>query len=147
MADPLLKVVDLLVGGQVRGQVQRGQGLADAGDVVLLAFDRHDGAAADGHQVDRLVPVHHLALGQPMLDEDRVDGLEVELRGQVHDGEIFVVELPVLLGRIAVALDEMLEHVVMRRQVTVDVHGHEARRAAGSPDRHRARIPDGPVAP
>jgi hypothetical protein len=33
-----------------------------------------------------------------MLDEDGIDGLQVEFRGQVHDREILVVEIAVLLG-------------------------------------------------
>ena len=47
VTDPGLQVIDLLVGGQVRRQVEGGQGLADARDVVLLALDGHDGAAPD----------------------------------------------------------------------------------------------------
>ena len=98
MAHTLLKVIEFLVGGQVGRQVEGRERLADARNVVPLALDRHDGAAADRHQVDGLVPVHHLALGQFMPHEHLVDGLEIEFGRQVHDGEIFVVEIPVLLG-------------------------------------------------
>ena len=72
--------------------------------------------AADRLEIDRLAAMHHLALGQGVLHEHGLDGLEVELGRQVHDGEIFVVELAVLLGGVAVALDEVLEHVAMRRR-------------------------------
>ena len=61
-----------------------------------------------------------------MADEHRLDGLQIELGRQVHDGEILVVELAVLLGRIAVAVDEMAEQAAMRLDVAIEVHGHEA---------------------
>lgn len=40
-----------------------------------------------------LVAVQQLALGQRMPDEHGIDGLQIELRRQVHHREIFVVEL------------------------------------------------------
>ena len=70
--------------------------------------------------------MHHLALRQGVLHEHGLDGLEVELGREVHHGEIFVVEVAVLLGVVAVALDEVLEHLAMRLEVAVDVHRHEA---------------------
>ena len=100
--------------------------LADAGDVVVLALNCHQRRAVDGGRIDRLVPVHHRALGQSVLDEDRLDRLQVELGGQVHDRKVLVIELAMLLGGIAVALDQMLEELAMRRHVPVEVHGHEA---------------------
>jgi len=41
--------------------------------------------------------------------ENGVDRLQVILGGKVHHGQIFVLELPVLLCRVAVAAHEMLE--------------------------------------
>ena len=101
-------------------------GLADTGDVVLLALDRHQRDAPDLREVDGLVAMHQLALGQAVLHEDLVDRLKIELRREVHDGKIFVIEFAVLLGRIAVALHEMLEHLAVSLEMPVDVHGHEA---------------------
>ena len=71
--------------------------------------------------------MHHFALGQQMAHEHGLDRLHVIFGGEVHDGEIFVIEFAVLLRRIAVALDEMIEHVEMRVDMAVDVHRHEAR--------------------
>jgi hypothetical protein len=62
-----------------------------------------------------------------MLDEHRVDGLQVEFGRHVHDGEIFIVELAMPFGRIAVILDQMHEEVLLRDHVTVEIHRHEAR--------------------
>jgi hypothetical protein len=42
-----------------------------------------------------------------VFHEHLVHGLQVELGGQVHHGEIFVVELAVLLGRVAVPLHQV----------------------------------------
>ena len=50
----------------------------------------------------------HLALGQSVTHEHRLDSLQIELGREVHDREIFVVEIAMLLDRIAVARDEML---------------------------------------
>ena len=58
--------------------------------------------------------VGHLPLGQGMAHEHGLDGLEVELGGEVHHGEVFVVKLAMLLRRIAVSLDQMLEQPMMR---------------------------------
>ena len=44
----------------------------------------------------------HLALGQGMLLEHGLHGLQVERRIQVHDRQIFVIELAMLVGTVAV---------------------------------------------
>ena len=43
-------------------------------------------------------------LRQRVADENGIDGLQIELGGEVHHGEILVVEFAVLLRRIAVAV-------------------------------------------
>ena len=57
--------------------------------------------------VDAAAAMGHLALRQRVADEHGIDGLQIELGGQIHDREIFVVEFAVLLRRIAVALDQI----------------------------------------
>ncbi len=101
-------------------------GLARAGDVVLLAFHRHKGDVAYGRQVDQLAAMKHLALGQLMLHENLVDCLQVILRRKIHDGEIFVVEIFVLLHGIPVAAHQVHEQLFVCVHVAVEVHGHEA---------------------
>jgi hypothetical protein len=61
-------------------------------------------------------------LGSEWLDEHGVDGLQVILGGQIHHREIFVIEIAMLFGRIAVALDEMVEHLQMRVDVAIEIH-------------------------
>src|SRR5262249_61009687 len=61
-----------------------------------------------------------------MFLKDALDGLQIEIRRQVHDGVILVVKA---LGRrraLAIAADEVLEEIDMRRDVTVEIHRHEA---------------------
>ena len=113
------------LGGEVRAELVRRLGLADAGDVVVLALDREERGVADGGRVDPFAPVHHRAPRQGVLDEHGLDGLQVELRRQVHHGEILVVEVAVLLGGVAIILDQMLEEFVMGRDMPVEVHRHE----------------------
>ena len=62
-------------------------------------------------------------LRQRVAHEHGVDGLQIELGGQVHHRQILVVELAVLLGGIAVALHQMIEQVAMRLDVALEVHG------------------------
>ena len=104
MADDLLQMIHFLVDGRfgVRSSAAcvwpTPEMSSFSPSTAMIAH------AADRREVDRLVAVHHLALRQLMLDEDLLDRLEIELGGQIHDREIFVVEIAVLLGRIAVAL-------------------------------------------
>ena len=44
-----------------------------------------------------------IALGQLMLEKDRLDGLEVILGGEIHHREELVIELAMLVGQVAVA--------------------------------------------
>ena len=53
----------------------------------------------------------HLPLRQGVSDENRFDGLQIEFGREVHDREIFVVEFPVLLRRVAVAADQVQEQI------------------------------------
>ena len=66
------------------------------------------------------------ALRQRVANEHGLDGLQIELGGQVHDGEILVVEFAVLLRGIAVAVDEVAEQLAVRIDVAVEVHADEA---------------------
>ncbi|GAA0266383.1 hypothetical protein GCM10008965_38060 [Methylorubrum aminovorans] len=83
-------------------------------------------AAADRAEIYRLAVMAQGAAGQVVTDEDPLDRLEVELGGQVHHCEIFVVEGPVAGGGIAVAAHEMVEHRVVGIGVPLQVHPHEA---------------------
>ena len=77
-------------------------------------------------EIDQLAAMRHLALRQRVAHEHRLDRLHVIGGVEVHHRQIFVVEVAVLLGRIAVALDEMVEHVEMGVDVAVEIHRHEA---------------------
>jgi len=61
------------------------------------------GNAADLRGIDVNAAMHHLALGQGMKHEHGVDGLQIVLGREIHDGEIFVVEFAMLLRGIAIA--------------------------------------------
>ena len=52
-----------------------------------------------------------IARSAEMLHEHRLDRLQVELGGQIHDRQIFVVELAVLFGGVAVAVDEVHDRI------------------------------------
>ena len=66
-------------------------GLPKTGDIVFLAFHRHQRNAGDFGRVDQLAAMGHLALGQGMLDEYGVDRLQIILCGEVQDGEKYVI--------------------------------------------------------
>ena len=67
-----------------------------------------------------------IALGQSMAHEHGLDGLQIEFGGQVHDREIFVVEFAMLLGGIAITLDQVQKQFTMRLDVAIEIHAHEA---------------------
>jgi hypothetical protein len=61
-----------------------------------------------------------------MALEDGVDRLEVEFGGHVADRAIFVVKILGRIRALAVAGDEMLEHLPMAGEMAAEVHRHEA---------------------
>ncbi len=65
-------------------------------------------------------------IGSAWRNEHRVHGLEIELRRQIHHGEILVVEIAMLGLAVAVSGDEMAEEFLVRREVAVEIHRHEA---------------------
>ena len=81
----------------------------------------------NGREIDRAAAMLHLALGQAVPHKHRLDRLHVIFSGQIHHRHIFVVELAMLFRRIAVARDEMVEHIDMGVDMAIEVHRHEAR--------------------
>ena len=65
-------------------------------------------------------------LRQVVVDEHLLHRLQIELGGQIHDRHILVIEFAVLLGLIAVAVDQMPEEFAVRVDMPVEIHGHEA---------------------
>jgi hypothetical protein len=84
MADARLQIVRLAIRRNVRAELVRRLGLADAGNVVLLALDgeQRDIADGDGSTARRDASSR---LSAAMLDEHGVHGLQIELGGEVHD--------------------------------------------------------------
>ncbi|MNL80773.1 hypothetical protein D3C87_2077030 [compost metagenome] len=68
----------------------------------------------------------HVSLGKRVFDEDGFHCLQVELRRQIHHGQIFIVKIAMLLSGIAVVLDEVQVEILVCRHVLVEVHRHEA---------------------
>src|SRR3546814_1386651 len=74
VADARLDVVVVVLGRNAATQIMRRLGLAEAADVVLLAFHRHQRRAADLAAVDKLAAMHQAALRQGMLLEHAAHG-------------------------------------------------------------------------
>src|SRR5208337_5134995 len=77
VADFRLQVVQFPRLWDVDAEFLRRMGLTDAGNVVLLAFDRHQTAVADRRQIDELAAVPHLTLRQRVTNENGFDRLRV----------------------------------------------------------------------
>ena len=101
-------------------------GLAKAGNIVVLALDREQRDAADAGRIDRRAPMGHGAVRQIVAHEHGLDRLQIVLRAQIHHRKIFIVELTVFLGGIAIALDQMGEQVAVRLDVALEIHADEA---------------------
>ena len=112
----------------------RGRGLADRADVVALAFDREQHRALDRPRLDRLALPFELAERQRTFLEDQAHGLQIEFRGEVEHGEIFVVERLRDLRLLVLALGEIVVELAMRLHMALDVHAHEGG------ELHEARI-------
>ena len=109
--------------------------LADPGDVVFFALDRHQGDAADFgwlHETRTAVAVDTPC--QMVFLEHALDGLQVEFFSQVEHREVFVVEFAVPAGIVAVTADKVVEELPLRVNVAGPVHVHEGR------ELHEARI-------
>ena len=67
----------------------------------------------------------HLALRQQAALEDLVDRLEIEIRGHVHDREIFLVEVADRVGLLEIAFDPVMKQIDEGFRVALGVHAHE----------------------
>ncbi len=126
MADIALQIMRLAVGRDVDAKGMRRLGLTDAGNIVLFALDREQRAIADRRRIDRLSAMGHLAFRKRVAHEHGIDRLQIKFRGQIHHREIVIVELAMLLGGIAVALDQMEKKLLMGIEMPVQVHADEA---------------------
>ena len=61
-----------------------------------------------------------------MLQKYLANGVQVIVRRHIHNSEIFVVELAVGLGAVAVTFDQIGEELKMLRYMTVHIHRHKA---------------------
>ena len=134
MANTLLHVMHAHIIGQIGTQFMRGPGLPHTGNVIAFAFDRQKGGLGDCRWINRNTLPTHGAIGQVVIVEHDLDGLQIELGSHVHHGKIFVIEVPLGIGTFAVTFDQMHEHVMVGRNVAIPVHGHKARQL------HKARI-------
>ena len=107
MADAGLQPMRLAIGRNVAAQAVRRFGLADAGNIVVLALDREQRHALDRGRIDRPAAMGHLALRQRVAHENGLDRLQIEFGREIHHGQIFVVEFLVLVRRVAVAAHQI----------------------------------------
>src|SRR5580693_6690835 len=97
-------------------------GLADARYVVMLAFDREQANPLDGREIDGPAAMSHLTERQRMTYKDGIDSLQIILSGEIHNGEIFVVEFLVFVRRVAVAAHQVHEQLLVRFDMAVEIH-------------------------
>lgn len=93
MADICLQVVPLQMRSQVRTQLVGRSGLTDAANIIATALDGQKRGAPDPGGIDLAAPVGQSARGKLGFLEDPLDGLDIELLGQIQNGEILVVEV------------------------------------------------------
>ena len=54
------------------------------------------------------------------------DGVQIEIRRQIHYRTVFLIKRPRGRRAVAVAAHQVLEHPPMRRQVAIEIHAQEA---------------------
>src|SRR5438270_8436938 len=126
MADAGLQVMQLFLVREVMAEKLRGGGLAGAANVVALAFDRHQGGLFDRAGIDRLAMHFEGAVRQIVALKHAFEGLEIEFGRQIHDRAVFVVKGAGRRGVVVVALDKLLKHPPMRRDMAVEIHAEKA---------------------
>lgn len=117
--------------GNAGAQAVRGFGLARARDVVEFAFDGQQRGRVDvlrTHAFDLAFGVLDVpgAVHELELLEHGADRVEVVIGVHVEHGVVLVIELAVRLGAGVIALDQVLEVVVMAAGMAVGVHRHAA---------------------
>jgi hypothetical protein len=112
----------------VRTQVERRRRLSNARNIVLPPLHGHQAGLTNGRQVNSFGAVPHFAFGEQIPHEDLINGLYVVAAIQIHDRHVLVVKFAMLGGRLAVALDIVIEQLAMRINVSAKVHGEEARK-------------------
>lgn len=111
---------------QIGGKGERGFGLADAGNIIALAFHAQNRGFLDGRRVNRLVPVHHFTLGQRMGLKHGFNGLEIEFRRHVHHRTVFLIEGTGRFRIFPVAFHQMIEEFMVLHHMVSQIHAHES---------------------
>ena len=111
--------------------VERRAGLAGAGNIVELALNGHyrgvfDVARNNAFELAVSRPDVPRAIDEFEVLEHRFDGFEVVIGVHVKYGVVLVVKLSMCFGAGVIALDQVLEVVVVAGGVAVGVHGHKA---------------------
>ena len=78
VANPCLHIVHLHVLPQSRAKVLRGEGLAEAANIVPLAFDGQQSGTPYGARIDQAAMHLELAEGQSVVLENQLHRFEIE---------------------------------------------------------------------
>src|SRR6516165_4235895 len=127
MANMRLRIMFTHHIGKVAAEPMRRLRLSDAANVIAFTLDRHQRNMPDCGRMHLPAAMSHFAFRQQMIDEYRINCLQEEFCGQIHHRTIFIVELAMPLCAIVIAAQELKEKILMRRDVTVEIHAHETR--------------------
>ena len=103
-----------------------GLGLAHTRDIVLLTLNGHQGRMFDQGAIHRLIPIGNQAPWQLVLQEYLLDGIQIKLRWQIHDRQVFVIKLAVGFGVITIAFDQITKEAEVLADMAVHIHAHKA---------------------
>ena len=91
-------------------RVVRCDGLAGPADIVALALHRHQRGAFDRRRHDQIAAYAEAALRQVVVVEHALDGLQIEIRRQIHHRAVLIVKGAGRRGVVAVAGGQVTEH-------------------------------------
>ena len=120
MADFFLQMMRLHVTGKIAAEPVRRTALPKAGDIVIFAFHRHQRHTPDRPRVAALAAIAHASGREGMIDEDLLHRVQIVFGAHIHHRQIFIVELTVLLGRVAIALDQIEKQLAMGADMPVE---------------------------
>ena len=105
--------------GDAGTQLVRGARLAQAGDVVEFALDRHQRGVADRGRLHAFAGDIPEAARQQMFLEHHAHRVEVVVGRHVEHGVVFVVETAVRRGVVEIALEQVLVEIPMRFEMAL----------------------------
>src|SRR5690606_27162440 len=104
VANDWLNMMGTLLLRYIHTEVMCGPGLANAGNIVLLAFDRHQRHFGDSRRLHQLAALPVVVPSKRFTQKYMIDRLDIELSRQVHNRKVLIVKLAMFFCWLTITL-------------------------------------------